>query len=326
MQLLPFDLADYRKRFPDVLQDRYQSTFAEGFRGIRSHFLPIQKGERDLTVDDVLAIFDTSLPHVRHWTMPDSYDLAKRMRRHKVAAQIRRLQAPGCDYDEDAVLRIWICFRELGLTSLVLQHIYPDRFAMCSHHLASLLCIGSPTVPEFYIRYCKELGAWAGHRWPTRARLNVEDAEYALWTWYRLARFGDASAQELHRRCFDLDPWIRKRRADRLAEGLGKQGRLQLARYYLASDHTAAAILAGCEMEIIVRAAVQSRGMAVTGKTKMPELLDHLERGKLSRHLSRQYLDDLWEQRNAAVHGTRRLTVADAESLLGGVDELARLL
>ena len=79
--------------------------------------------------------------------MPDHDDLARRMERMHVADLIRRLTSDS--YSKQLISEIRYCFRDLGLTALVLHHVYPERYAMCSHHLASLLFVSGRTVPEY---------------------------------------------------------------------------------------------------------------------------------------------------------------------------------
>jgi hypothetical protein len=122
-------------------------------------------------------------------------------------------------------------FRELSLTALVLQHVYPTHFAMCSHFLASQLCItGAENLPEFYRKYCMELLAWADHKWPTKSRLTVVEAEYALWTWYRLAYRGEnPKERNKAKREFKNDRWIQEQRDRQVAASLNWGRRLDLA-------------------------------------------------------------------------------------------------
>ena len=128
-----FDLGEYWHLFPRSLKVRYGTDFASGFAKVKCRFDRVRE-TGDLTVDDVMAIFNDDLPFVQDWTMPDRKNLEVRMK--DVPELIRTLDKRG--YDIELVRKIWEALRELSLTSLVLHHIYPDRFAMCSHHLAAL--------------------------------------------------------------------------------------------------------------------------------------------------------------------------------------------
>jgi hypothetical protein len=98
------DLAKYFGLFDDALEERYKDKFRPGRARIEALYLEVRSG-RDITIDDVLAIFENDLPYPQDWTRPERNDLA-----------------------------------------------------MCSHHLASLLFVTAPTLPEFYVDYCKEGG------------------------------------------------------------------------------------------------------------------------------------------------------------------------
>jgi hypothetical protein len=71
------DLTEYYAKFDEALNQRYKREFT-GFGAIRNRFDEVRKG-RPLVVDDVLAIFDDSLPYVEDWTKPDRANLEQRM-------------------------------------------------------------------------------------------------------------------------------------------------------------------------------------------------------------------------------------------------------
>lgn len=306
------DLGDYRKRFRDALRARYGETFDEGFNDIRARYMEVKTGKRDLDVNDVMAIFETKLPYYHDWTKPDSEDLARRMEKEKLASQIRSLSGTG--YKLELIRGIWRCLRELSLTALVLHHVYPERFAMCSHHLASLLYISAPKVPEFYIKYCEELKAWSEGEWPRRSNpvvererlrshLTVVDVEFALWTWYRLAYIdGTDREQRQHGNNFYLDPWVQDRRAQRIPESLGQVGRLGLARSYLYTEPTVTAIIAWRELETAMRKTLLDLGKTTTDKDDFEALLGILPDSAFPRNLRKYDLRDLWRRRNPVMH------------------------
>ena len=246
-----FDLVKYWKGFDDALKGRYNGKdFKAERERIRALYEDVGTGERDLTIVDVIAIFEKDLPFIEDWTKPDGIDLEERMKSQGVAKKIAALRL---DHYNLALLgEIVYCFRELSLTALVLQHVYPTHFAMCSHFLASQLYItGAENLPEFYRKYCMELREWAGHKWPTKGRLTVVETEYALWTWYRLAYHGE-NAKKRNRagREFKNDGWIQDQRERQVAVSLNWGSRLDLARAYVKSDPTVAAIIAWREFEV----------------------------------------------------------------------------
>ena len=79
------DLAEYYDLFNGALGERYKNTFVAGFSAIEDRFQEVRKGlmkGRALTVDDVMAIFDSSLPYICDWTKPDEDDLKGRMNKY----------------------------------------------------------------------------------------------------------------------------------------------------------------------------------------------------------------------------------------------------
>ncbi len=269
-----FDLGRYWALFGDALKERYhrKDRFKDGFARIKAHYRGLQPGpdRRDITARDVLEIFEDDLPYVDDWSKPDYEDLARQMEKTHAADLIRRLTPDS--YSEQLISKIRYCFRDLGLTALVLQHVYPERYAMCSHHLASSLFVSGHTVPKFYVDYCEELLWWSEWQTLRRPALNVAETEFALWTWYWFAhrRSGKSDDRRRHFRAFSTDPEVQKRRAWRIARALKGIDKLDLARSYLDTEPTVAAIIAWRELEKELRRFLGRSG-------KMSDLIDGID-------------------------------------------------
>jgi hypothetical protein len=315
--------------FGQALEERYhrKDQFKDGMTRITCHYRQLQPGphQRDLTVDDVLELFKGDLPYSDDWSKPDREDLEQRMERSRVADLIRRL--PGDGYDEKLIGRIRYCFRDLGLAALILHHVHPDRYAMCSHHLASLLFVSGGTVSEFYANYCDELLQWSRQARPRCVGLNVAETEFALWTWYWFAhQSGTSDSRRKHFRAFEKDPWVQKQRAAKIAEGLGRIGKLDLARSYLDTEPTVAAIIAWREMEKAVR-----RVLGADRSAKMCDLIEvvgTLKPAALPAGWTSAHLQNLWKRigpgRNWVMHPLStedEVTTEEAALIVEGVRE-----
>ncbi len=290
------DLRAYLELFPAALEERYEDTFSTGFKAIDQRYAEVRAG-RPLTVDDVIAIFERSLPFVRDWTKPDRAELERKMAGDTASDLIRNLNAR---YDLALMKKILDCFRELSLTSLVLHHVYPQKFSMCSHHIASLLYITgrrkAGTVPEFYLEYCREL-----EKWGAQFDMSVVETEFALWTWYRLANYGDSKDE--HRRRFDRDPWVKKRRAARITDSLKVVDTIDFARFCLDTDHTLAAVMAWREFELRARELVNSHG-------RMQLVIEQLERSQGQNYSA------LWAKRNPVMHDDMPISEQEARDVV----------
>lgn len=202
-----FDLSYYIDHFEAALSKRYNDKkFRNGFAAIQETYKDINAGRRRLGVGDVMAIFDDELPFVQDWTKPDAQRLEQRMEEHGVPEAIYRLRNQNNESKVlDLISQIRFGFGDLGLTSLVLHHVYPARFAMCSHHLASLLYIvNASTVPKFYLDYCAELKLWGTQK--SSRELDVVQTEFALWTWYRMAHHSREEEKKKHKKSFFSGP------------------------------------------------------------------------------------------------------------------------
>jgi hypothetical protein len=148
------DLAgEYYDRFDEALASRYDGkTFKDGFAEIEKRFAKLRREDsRRLQVEDVLEIFSHDLAYFEDWTKPDRKELEIAMQGRDgttVPELIYQLKSAGEKQEVELITQIRHGFRELSLMALVLHHVFPRRYAMCSHHLASLLYIANAeTVP-----------------------------------------------------------------------------------------------------------------------------------------------------------------------------------
>ena len=315
--MVTLDLAEYYDLFNVALSERYKNTFTVGFSAIEDRFQEVRKGlskGRALTVDDVMAIFDSSLPYICDWTKPDEDDLKDRMKRYDASRAIRDLNGR---YDLNLIKPIIHCFRELSLAALVLHHVYPEKYSMCSHHIASLLYITgrqkAGTVPEYYLEYCRELELWG-----TRFNLNVVETEFALWTWYWRTNHGSKEERKEHLRRFDRDRWVKERRALKIKESLKVVDALGFARFFLDTDPTLGAIIAWREFEVKARALLYNTGRyrrINDRNSKMSSVIPLLQ-----KELNTDYAA-LWQKRDPVMHDDRPIPDEEARTVVKEVGQ-----
>jgi hypothetical protein len=311
------DLAEYYGLFNGALRERYEDTFEAGFSAIETRFQEVRKGlpkGRALTVDDVLAIFDSSLPYVCDWTKPDEKDLSDRMNKYDASKAIRDLNGR---HDLNLIKPIVYCFRELSLAALVLHHVYPNKYSMCSHHIGSLLYITgrhkAGTVPEYYLEYCRELELWGA-----RFNLNVVETEFALWTWYWRAHHGSNEERREHTRKFDRDPWVKKRRALKIKDSLRVVDAMGFARFFLDTDPTLGALIAWREFEVKARALLSNTGRyrKINDRSfKMSSVIPLLQ-----KELGIDY-SALWQKRDPVMHDDRMISDEEAKVIVKAVGQ-----
>ena len=316
-----FDLGEYWALFGDALEERYgrKNRFEGGFARIKAHYRQMQPGRyrRNITADDVLEIFKDDLPYEKDCSKPDHCALAKRMEETHVADLIRRLTPDN--YSKKLISQIRYCFRDLGLTAPVLHHVYPERYAMCSHHLASLLFVRGRTVPDFCVDYCEELLVWSKEKVLGPPDLNVAETEFALWTWYWFAhgRSGNRESRRKHFTAFLTDRWVQDRRALKIARAWRGIDKLDLARSYLDTEPTVAAIIAWREFERELKRVLGHEG-------KMHQLLhmiDDSTSATLPDGWTSERIWQLWHRtgpgRDAVMHRGSEVSPEDAASIVG---------
>jgi hypothetical protein len=201
----------------------------------------------------------------------------------------------------------------------VLHHVYPEKYSMCSHHIASLLYITgrdkAGTVPGYYLEYCRELELWGA-----RFNLNVVQTEFALWTWYWRVNHGSSEERREHRRRFDRDPWAKKRRAEKIKDSLKVVDKLGFARFFLYTDDpndpTLGAIIAWREFEARARELLYRRGHreAYDGSFTMGAGVIPLLRTELNIDYG-----PLWRSRNDVMHKNSVMPSDEARAVVDGV-------
>jgi hypothetical protein len=329
-----FDLVKCWKGFDNALKRRYEGRdFKAGREVIEDLYSDVASGRRDLTIDDVTAIFNGDLPFSEDWTKPEPVNLAERMKSQGVAKKIAALPHRNY-YDLTLLGEIIFCFREVSLAALVLQHVYPTHFAMCSHFLASQLYIRGDDSSEFYLKYCEELKKWSDREWPTKGKLTVAQAEYALWTWYRLAYKGETPKDRRRaRREFSGDRFVQEQRALQIANSLNWGSRLDLARSYINIDPTVAAIIAWRELDVSLGAILRGSGIKETDergdKLSFRRRIERLPDDKIPPRWSRETLTKIWSNwtvsRNDVMHEDKAIrSPTDARGIVDGVEAFIR--
>lgn len=179
-------------------------------------------------------------------------------------------------------------------------------------------------MPEFYVNYCGELLAWSRRSEHRHQKLNVVETEFALWTWYWFAHHsGDCDARRKHFRAFWTDPWVHERRADRIAEALKGFDRIDLARSYLKTEPTVAAIIAWRELETELRRVL---GAPKSEVHELIERLDEIKPEALPAEWAGEALRSVWFRigpgRNRVMHDDRKVSPEEARTIVNSVSAL----
>jgi hypothetical protein len=155
--------------------------------------------------------------------------------------------------------------------------------------------------------------------WGARFNLNVVETEFALWTWYWRVNHGSDKERRGHRRRFDRDPWIKKRRAEKIKDSLKVVDKLGFARFFLNTDDpndpTLGAIIAWREFEVKSRELLYSMGHRETyGRDfKMSSVIPLLR-----KELNIDYWP-LWQSRDGVMHNDRVMPGDEARMVVDGV-------
>lgn len=148
--MVSLNLLNYLDRFPEVCERKFGRRF--DFSKLESEFAQIRTGGSRLKARDVSKIFDSSrTPFGRYWPEPDAKVLEKQLSRQHV------FLSPVADDGRELVERLLKVFHNLGVVSLVLRMVHPDRFGVFSTPIVDLLQVHRARTVDFYMAFCEEL-------------------------------------------------------------------------------------------------------------------------------------------------------------------------
>ena len=222
----------------------------------------------------------------------------------------------------ELVRRALEVLHSIGIVSLVLRFVHPDRYGIFTTPIMNLLQVHRPRTIDLYVTYCDELRAWKEH-----FRMeSVADTETALWTYHELVA-GETSEVSTTHVEFGSDVWIQRRRvAQVLRPFLRNYGPLELARILVEEEPKLAGKIAGEEYERLLRVAARELcgGMNLNVRGASEILFDRLaEDGYISLEDKGQ-LDKAWRIRNAAVHAGRPPDPEQVENMIDTIERICR--
>jgi hypothetical protein len=308
-----FDLRKYLDCFPEVCRKKFGRSWS--WRSLEKDFEQLRTGKRWLVARDVVKLFERArTPFARYWPKPNEKDLDQILSHHHLVL------VPGPPDCRELVERLLAVFHNIGIVSLVLRFVHPDRFGVFSTPVVDLLRIHRPTTVELYLAFCDEL-----HAWQERFGLgSVAETEMALWAFHQIAsgRIGLPADSE-SRQAFDADVWIQRRRiAQTLRPFLQKYGALELARILAEEYPKLAGKIAGEEYERQLRSAARQRGLKLGPKGAVEILVDRLEQdGEISLE-EKTLLRRIWKIRCAAVHPDEAPTFEQVENMIDTIERI----
>jgi hypothetical protein len=312
-----FDLKLYLDRFPEVCKQKFGRSYA--FRALEKKFEPLCTGNRWLAAKDVLNIFDpTATPFARYWPKPNEKEL------DQILKKARLVLGPPPPDPRELVRRALEVLHSIGIVSLVLRFVHPDRFGVFSTPIMNLLQVHRPRTIELYVAYCDELRAWKEH-----FRLeSVAVTETALWTYHALVsnETRESESSNAHGG-FDADVWIQRRRvAQVLRPFLRNYGPLELARILVEEEPKLAGKIAGEEYERLLRVAARELGggMNLNVRGAIEILFDRLEEDGYISLEDKTQLDKAWRIRNAAVHSGRPPDPEQVDNMIDTIERICR--
>jgi len=315
-----FSLRHYRSLFDEVCQTKFGRTYT--FASLEKQLQHVRSGSRGLAARDVTKLFHpASTPFAHYWPQPNEKELDASLKGSRVMLGGDQLLDPRAAIDQ--LLNI---FHNVGLASIVLRFVCPDRFGIFSTPVLHLLQLQRGQTIDLYLAYCQELKDWQEHF----QLESVAETEMALWTYHEITnRLANDERAEQARNDFDNDVWIQRRRVGQILRPfLQRYGPLELARILAHENPMLAGKLAGEEYERLLRALAQRRypGMEL-GEGWAKNVIDRLEGNNEITLEERAQLRMVWDLRNKAVHGASRIPAekVTAEEIEAMVETIERL-
>jgi hypothetical protein len=317
------NLAAYLERFGEVCRSKYGQRY--DFARLEKMFAYLRSEDQWLTAGHVGKVFDSrNTPFARYWPSPNLRELDQTLRKARL-----RLAPLGAD-PRGPIEKLLAVFHNLGTVSILLRFTYPERFAVMSTPIVNLLQIHPSNSVQLYLDYCDELRDWQEH---FRLR-SVAETETALWTYQQIAAGeqmapGKGAGWSDAAGALERDLWVQRRRAAQVLRPLlSDHGPLELARILAEESPKLAAMIAGEEYERRLRAAAARHYPAVStrGARWAYNLISLMAQDGLVALEHRHRLDEIWDLRNAAVHGNHkrdlRLDALTVERMIDGIETI----
>lgn len=299
-----FNLKAYLDQYTEICRQKFKREY--DYPAVEKELAPLRKGAGyPLNPSHVLRILDPSLtPFSKYWPRPDE-------------SVLRRKLDPGINIgplpDQDKrivelIKKLLDVFQNIGIVSLILRFVYPERFGIFSTPIVYLLQIHRPTVLQLYFDFCEELKEWQAHFGVD----SVAETEMGIWAFHQISsRAEDSLKATLARREFDNDVWIQRRRLKQtLGPFVNKYGSLEFARILIGVDPNLAAMIAGREYERLLRIAAEQYCPSLDLKR-----IDWAS--KLFPFLPNESeLRKIWRYRGQAVHAEVELRKDQAEEMI----------
>jgi hypothetical protein len=307
-----FDLRDYLLRFPDVCRSKFGRAY--NFGALERDFEQLRAGKRWLVARDVLKLFEPARsPFARYWAAPPERDLDAALKKN----HFYLAPAPS---DRELTERLLAVVHNIGIASLVLSFVHPERFGIFSTPVINLLQIHRPTTIELYMAFCDELREWQKHFHLD----SVADTSTALWTFHELT-WGKSESphSQAARAAFDADVWIQRRRVGQaLRPFFKKYGPLELGRILVEENPKLAGKVAGEEYERRLRDVARRLGVRLGVKGSAEILFDRLEQNGYITLEQKTLLRRIWATRNKSVHPVASLSQEEVENMIDTIEQI----
>lgn len=201
-------------------------------------------------------------------------------------------------------------FHNIGIVSLILRFVFPDRFGVFSTPVVYLLNVMRASTVDLYLAYCGELQAWQ-----KRFKLkSVAEVEMALWAFHKIIKTAEGENARFE---FEQDTWIQRQRLDQaLGPFLGRYGWLDFAYILAKREPNVAGLIAGREYVRVLKNEARRLRINSSRENEKWEYETITALAKENPSLDAPDMKKVWKKRCDVSHDQAELDEAEAEWMI----------
>jgi len=314
-----FNLKQILAHFSDIGEKRWGQTLE--LDRLEKTFIPIKEGKKDLSMEHLEAIRD-DYAFANWWKMPDICE--------EDLSLLKGIFINLKPFDKKVIEKLFDLLKNIEIVSCVLRSVDPYNYGIMSPPVENILNVrGTNKIKKYlnYLRNLRELQEPSGFD-------RIADVDMALWTLANIINNSDLRHHNIYSDFYDnyeqtANP-VKKIMARNSLEQIRKENPLFKADLFLDSDYVVAGLVAGRELELLIKGLCKENGIKLKEKKGnkvryfyTPELAEKLMIRKLILKEELENIEKWWEYRCDLTHVANiSCTFDDVKSMIAGITEL----
>jgi len=320
MEEKKFDLKQLLDHFSDIGGKRWGITLQlERFEKL---FSPVKEGREELSLKHLIAIRD-DYAFANWWKMPEIYE--------EDLVPLKGVFIRLKPQDREVIGKLFDLLMNIEIVSCVLRFIDPQNYGILSPPVENILDVRGRHKIVRYVNYL-------GHLEELKNEYNFEriaDVDMALWSLANILNYSYLRHHSVYSKIYDeykqTANLVKKIMADNALAQLKEEKPLYKAELFLDSDYVIAGLIAGRELDLLVKHLCGKYGINLKRRKKTGELIprtiyelaDKLADEKWISREEKTDIEEWWKLRCDITHKDE-ITVSRAEvkKMIVGVSKL----